>query len=95
MSGLPAGEVADLVPAGGARRGNVSIRGGPQGRQQIELGDLGAHVEMAQLVAKRAGHPAATGVEQFDIKTGDQFQCGLRAARSLERFLMTMPVHHT
>src|SRR5262245_18524516 len=86
------GQVLDLMPARRTGRDDERLRLRRQRRQEVEVGDGDAQVEVLLLVAERAGHAAATGVECRDVQTGDQTQETGCAAHADERLLMAVAV---
>src|SRR5437667_3805244 len=65
---------------------------GAHGRQHGELADSHRHFVVLGLVAERAGHAAARGIEGLDVETGYQAQGSLHGAYRVERLLMAMAV---
>ena len=67
------GAVLDLMPARGAvgddQRGRV---GAPDRRQQRQLGHFHRGLIGVGAIAEGAGHAAATGLDGFDIETGNE-----------------------
>src|SRR6516165_10204400 len=60
-----------LAAAREPRRDEEGLRLGPRGGDQDAMGQGLAHLEVALLVAERAGHPAAPRVELADLEARD------------------------
>ena len=75
MDGGPPGEVADLHPAGEAGGDDGVLRRQPsQGGKEALLADQAGNIVMLLLVAERAGHAAAAGVEVDGLRIRDSGQ---------------------
>ena len=89
------GAIPDLMSARGAIGDDQGFGiGAADRRQQRELGHLDRGLVGVGAIAEGAGHAAATRLDGFDGKIGNEAQDFFDRLERAKGFLMTVPVHH-
>src|SRR5271157_5699898 len=72
------GQAVNLAATGEAGGDEAGLRVGGRGGKQHPVGQGDADVVVAVLIAERAGHAAAAGIELVDLQAGNTLQGGQR-----------------
>src|SRR5271157_4244234 len=86
------GQAVNLAATGEAGGDEAGLRVGGRGVKQHTVGQGDADVVVAMLIAKRAGHAAAAGIELVDLQAGNVLQGGQRTGGPDRGLLLAVAV---